>query len=65
MNLTPDQVRCILDIPAGEPVVNAAAFMVRWQRMVLGREYGELTIRIQAGREAGWTEHVTHREGTA
>lgn len=62
MNLTPDQVRRILDIPAGEPVANAAAFMVRWQRMVLGREYGELTIRIRAGKEAGWRENVTHEE---
>jgi len=37
--------------------------MARWQAMVLGREYGELTIRLQAGRETGWEERVTHKEG--
>lgn len=63
MRLTPEQVRTILGVPEGEPVGNAVAFIARWQRMVLGREYGELTVRLQAGRETGWEERVTHKEG--
>jgi hypothetical protein len=62
MNLTPDQVRAILGIPAGEPVANATAFMQRWQRMVIGREYGELTIHVNAGRGIRWTERVEHKK---
>jgi hypothetical protein len=63
MNLTPEQVRSILGVPATDPVGNAAALLARWQRMVLAREYGELTIRLCAGRETGWEERVTHKEG--
>lgn len=60
--LTPEQVRAILGVPDGEPVANAAAFIQRWQAMVLRREYGNLTIYIMAGREIRWTENVEHKE---
>ena len=63
MTLTSDQVRCILGVPAGEPVGNAVSFIARWQRMVVGREYGELTIRLTDGQATGWEERVTHKEG--
>ena len=62
MTLTPATVRSILDIPENIPVANAFAFITRWQGMVLRREYGELTIKMTAGRETGWEERVTHKE---
>jgi len=63
MTLPPATVRSILGIPENEPAANALAFIARWREMILHREYGELTIKVAAGRETGWEEHVTHKEG--
>jgi len=60
--ITPDQVRSILGIPVGDPVGNTTAFMVRWQRMVIEREYGSLTIHVMGGREVRWSENIEHKE---
>ena len=63
MTLTPATVRSILGIPENVPVANALAFMTRWQMMLVRGEYGELTIRIDAGRESWWNENIKHKEG--
>lgn len=59
--INPTAVRVILGIPEDEPAGNSAAFMGRWQRMVLNREYGELTIKLTAGQETAWEERITHK----
>ena len=61
--ITPEHVRAILGVPISEPVANATALIQRWQAMVLRREYGSLTIHVNAGREIRWTENVEHKEG--
>ena len=63
MTPTPAAVRSILGIPENVPVANALAFMTRWHMMLVRGEYGELTIKVTAGRETGWEERVTHKEG--
>jgi len=60
--LTAEQVREILGVPSGEPVDNSGSFILRWQEMILRREYGSLTIHINAGREMRWTEHIEHKQ---
>ena len=43
MNLTPEQVRSILGVPAGESVDRAFEFIKRWQEMRLKKAWGNLS----------------------